>query len=58
MPVASTESSYSALKMVNGAEYIIKAFVPNPDSVVYMVELCILIMSGLPKVILVFLLTT
>ncbi|KAI1097095.1 hypothetical protein F4804DRAFT_213418 [Jackrogersella minutella] len=39
--------------MVNGAEYTVKAFIRNPDSVVYMVEPGIFIVSGPPEVILV-----
>ncbi|KAI1097292.1 hypothetical protein F4804DRAFT_328016, partial [Jackrogersella minutella] len=52
MPVALTENTHQALKMVNGAEYTVNAFIPNPDSVVYMVEPGIFIVSGPPEVIL------
>ncbi|KAI1103813.1 hypothetical protein F4804DRAFT_308913 [Jackrogersella minutella] len=51
MPVALTENIHQTLKMVNGGEYTVKQFIPNPNWTVYMLEADVFLVNGPPKTI-------
>ncbi|OTB19213.1 hypothetical protein K445DRAFT_190972 [Daldinia sp. EC12] len=52
MLVTIIENSFQALKVVNGAEYIIKGFIPNPCASIYRINSKVLLVTRPPKAIL------
>ncbi|KAI1451574.1 hypothetical protein F4805DRAFT_473473 [Annulohypoxylon moriforme] len=53
MLLFSTEIVHQELKIINGAEYTVKKFIPNPDASVYVLDTDIFVITELSNVVLV-----